>query len=572
MKTLFASLIALLILVGCTPDNNLGSQESPVIIKGNQCTTFSSEQSRASFSGYLPELSRISFFSSGGLHVDGSILTYSGHSWEGILPEQWDKEESSAHVLAYYPPVLSDSQPIYNEHGELQDILFCRQSIPHGHPVQLTFGHLFSRISFSVSPTLNQKLKQIEFTPSVSIAHITPETAQITYSNQLQYTTCFPKQEDGVYSLIIPSHSQMSIHIALVTEEQRIQTELTGRSFESGCSYQCQIKTTEGNIGIYTPEDFIAFTHLINGNEYNGRSLEEFGTTVDGVTTYYLQNDLTFTKTQCAELLEIGWIKTGGHERGFKDVFDGQNHTLHNVILSTFTYRLRTGLFGLISESGIVKNLQLSQTSYSSLGGKCAMAGLLCGENRGRIDGCRVVNSVIDTNKANTAGGIVGINKGLIINCSVKQTDFSFKDAYYGGIANINTKGILNCFTEKCVYKNASSGGGICYEQREGGYIENCFSHNNTYPSSYGALMVKGDGGRIDRCYYPHTQKSIGMGKITIQDIFSYHPTTYITEDRNLLLPDLLNQWIDREGKSEYPDCYFLHWKEENTLIIHVRP
>ena len=81
------------------------------------------------------------------------------------------------------------------------------------------------------------------------------------------------------------------------------------------------------------------------------------------------------------------------------------------------------------------------------------MTGLLCGENRGLIDGCRVTNSLFNTTKSTTSGGIAGINKGFIINCSVEQTEFSFEDGSYGGISNINMKGILNCFTEQCSYK-----------------------------------------------------------------------------------------------------------------------
>lgn len=574
MKKIFITLLFSILFAGCTTESPHHSKEYPVIIQGKLCNTFFSEKSRTvSSEQSLPELSTISFFSSGGLYVDGSILTYSGTNWQGELPKKWEEEEIPAHILAYHPPVLSDNQFIYNEKEELQDILIAQQTIPYGQPIQLSFNHLFSQISFSVSPELNQTLEKIEFTPSVSISHINPETSEITYDNQIKHTIFFEQKEDGIYSFIIPPYDNLSIDITLVTLKGRIQTTLPSHSFSSGYSYNCLIKTTEGNIGIYTSEDFIAFTQLINGNEYKGRSLEEFGTTQNGVTTYYLQNDLTFSEAQCAELLDIGWIKTGGHELGFKDIFDGQNHTLSNIILSTFTYRLRTGLFGFIDETGVVKNLHLSQISYSSLKNKCSMTGLLCGENRGLIDGCRVTNSLFNTTKSTTSGGIAGINKGFIINCSVEQTEFSFEDGSYGGISNINMKGILNCFTEQCSYKGAANGAGICNEQRDGGYIENCFTHNNNYPKAYGALIYKGNGGRISKSYHPNTVKAIGSGQIENENIFSYNPTTYITTDNSQSLLDLLNQWIDNEGISKYPSLSFYHWKQgDNSLIIHIRP
>ena len=575
MKSLLAFInFTLLMLSGCTPDTVFQNSNYAVSVEGNLYSTFSSESSRHNTTDkQLPEYSQISLFSSGGLQIKDCILTYTDSKWQGEFPKQWGTKETPANILAYYPPVLEDKQPLYNEDNELQDILICQHSIPYGNPIQLNFTHLFAQITFSVSTELNQELEQIEFTPSISISYLDPETSQITYSNQSQHTICLKKKENSTYSLLVPPNITMSINITLVTKDKRIQTSLVNHSFESGNSYDCLIKTTEGNIGIYTPEDFIAFTHLINGKEYGTRDLKEFGETVNGVTTYYLQNDLTFNEAQCNDLLDIGYIQTAGHEAGFSDIFDGQHHTLNNIILKTFTYRLRTGLFGLINETGMVKNLQLSQITYSSENNKCSMIGFLCGENRGIIDGCRVINSLLKTDRSNNAGGIVGINIGSILNCSVTTSEFSYPKTSYGGISYINMKEILNCFTENCTYKKATSGAGITYEQREGGTIENCFTHNNIYPSKYGALIYKGNGGSITHSYYPKSLNAFKSNKTTVANIFSYNSQSYITTDRNQSLLDLLNLWTENEGTSQYPNYSFWKWTQgENSLIIHVRP
>lgn len=195
MKTIFITLLFSILFAGCTTESPHHSKEYPVIIQGKLCNTFFSEKSRTvSSEQSLPELSTISFFSSGGLYVDGSILTYSGTNWQGELPKKWE-EEIPAYILAYHPPVLSDNQSIYNEKEELQDILIAQQTIPYGQPIQLSFNHLFSQISFSVSPELNQTLEKIEFTPSVSISYINPETSEITYDNQIKHTIFLNKKK-----------------------------------------------------------------------------------------------------------------------------------------------------------------------------------------------------------------------------------------------------------------------------------------------------------------------------------------------------------------------------------------
>lgn len=574
MKSLLITIITtLLTLSGCKPEEVTNQPHHSVVVKGNLYSSFLPNTSRNTSSQYLPDQSQISFFSSGGLHAKDNILTYSKDQWQGNFPKEWEDNEMPAYITAYYPPLLTERQSVYNENGELQDILYCQQEIPHGSPIQLQFQHLFSYITFTVCSELNDKLTQIEFTPSVSILHIQPETSQITHTDQTLHTTRFEKHEKGIYNLVIPSGINLSIDITLINANEHICTTLSNHIFDSNHAYACQIKTTNGNVGIYTPEDFIAFTHLINGYEYQDRSLKEFGSTENGVTTYYLQNDLTLTQEQCKDLLDIGWIKPTKNA-GFKDVFNGQNHTLSQLTLQTYTGRSRTGLFGFIEESGMVKNLHLSQISYSTSGGSCSIIGTLCGENRGNIDGCSLTNSLINTENSTSAGGIAGINKGNIMNCCIRNVKFSYYKYSYGGIVCINQKNILNCYTENCTYANKSGGGGICNEQRAGGYIANCFTYGNVRTKGYYSLTSKILGGKIDRCYYPDGEVPTGYGSGTaLTNLYSYHPESYTTEDNNRPLVDLLNEWIKEEGKSMFPDYLFYPWEiGEASLIVHVRP
>ena len=80
-------------------------------------------------------------------------------------------------------------------------------------------------------------------------------------------------------------------------------------------------------------EDFIAFTHLINGEAYGERSLEEFGEKKGEKMNYYLLNDLTFTEEESAQVQMIGkyGTTTSSVKRLFDDVFDGKGHSLINL-------------------------------------------------------------------------------------------------------------------------------------------------------------------------------------------------------------------------------------------------
>ena len=53
-----------------------------------------------------------------------------------------------------------------------------------------------------------------------------------------------------------------------------------------------------------TAEDWIAFSQLINSNtftQYKGKTLDDFGETMNGITTYYLLNDIDFKDVDCTE-------------------------------------------------------------------------------------------------------------------------------------------------------------------------------------------------------------------------------------------------------------------------------
>ena len=102
-----------------------------------------------------------------------------------------------------------------------------------------------------------------------------------------------------------------------------------------------------------TAEDWIAFSQLINSNtftQYKGKTLDDFGETMNGITTYYLLNDIDFKDVDCTELKQIGYAQTNYY---FSQTFDGQNHTLYNIPINSSNGT--TGVFGAVNITGIVK-------------------------------------------------------------------------------------------------------------------------------------------------------------------------------------------------------------------------
>ena len=122
----------------------------------------------------------------------------------------------------------------------------------------------------------------------------------------------------------------------------------------------------------------------------------------------------------------------------FGGTFDGQGHTIRGWKLEgEGSHR---GLFRYIQEGAIVKNLNVSCTV--SVSGDWSGFGGIAGVNRGTIAQCSVSGSV---NGSDRVGGIAGINEaaGEIINCT--SSGVISGEHFTGGIAGENYGSIIQC-------------------------------------------------------------------------------------------------------------------------------
>lgn len=594
MKVCHYLFILLCLITGCRNDHAPKLSGHPLLITGNNCPDFSSAARSQTGTDFLQEGDRITFFCEGGITANGVILTYNGTNWIPETPLQWSGDEKASFTAVY--PVMPlnengnyDATGLYNEDGTLKDVLFCQGESEYGQEIRLDFSHRFSQLNIQTNAFLNKRIDNV-VCQNVPIQSFNPKNNEIILQESELHQTGMTKNEEGVYSFIFPPSGDQKQDITLtfnMTDMTCHTNKISGTTFEPGSAYICKANSSGNLPGIYNAEDFIAFSHLINGEEYEGRTLDEFGETVNGVTTYYLRNDIEFTEEESERLTYIGKDQSFGKDKGFKDIFDGLGHTIsHLSLIKKATTKITYGIFGEISETGIIKNLMLNDISFTQTNNiKVGHLGLLAGANKGKILNCTLTNSSItmknDESRAEDFGGFVANNYGDIYNCIIDNITLKVNNASWtsAGIVKSNFGKIINCSASNIIFSKIRTGAYICMSNYN--IIHNCYVYKHSDPN-YHAICnteyINNDYGSssIKYCYYPDSFKadSIKSPNSSAEHymIERYDNETYTTTTGEPLY-ERLNQWIDGTGAEEYPDLEFLRWeKGENLPAILIMP
>ena len=562
-------------LSGCDRDltQTDNCYDNRLVITGGSYSDFSGMQSRAS-SDKMENGDKILMYATGGLTADAEELTYANGIWLQASPITWDEQAKDAEVLAYYPAENIKDNNLYQKNGALIDVLYNSQTVTYKNNITLSFGHLFSKLNFIIDKSLNNKIEYVEFTPSATVNHIDLPTATYVCSEQSNRTIRIARQDSRNYSLIIPADENLSVGITLVTANGCKTATVAARAYKRGTLYQCNIKEEKNGAGIYTSDDFIAFTNLINQNTYEGRSLDEFREdNGDGTYTYYLKNDIVLTDEDNAKIL------LGKNERiVFNDVLDGMNHTISNLKIMPGTskpYRLAL----LMNNEGTVKNVKLNN-AQGTFSQKSYLA-LLVAYNKGLIDNCHVKNSTITVdNEASdqNTGAIAALNIGVIINCSCEGVSIKSKkkNTYLSAgmiVSNHNSvKGkVMNCYAYNCNVTNAALAGGICVRMLNGSTVENCYTRkitfNNIKTSSRGELVASFSDSFVKNCFYEYGKRAIGE-QATPKSNLAYSAT--ITDPAHAIptneVATRLNKWISTTGISNFSEYKFTEWTQGEDI------
>lgn len=565
-------------MTGCDRDltQTDNCYDKRLVITGDSYSDFGGMPSRAS-SDKMENGDKILMYATGGLTADAEELTYANGIWQQASPLTWDEQAKDAEVLAYYPAENIKDNNLYQENGALIDVLYNSQTVAYKNNITLSFGHLFSKLNFIIDKSLNNKIEYVEFTPSATVNHIDLHTATYVCSEQSNRTIRIARQDSRNYSLIIPADENLSVGITLVTANGRKTATVAARAYKRGTLYQCNIKEEKNGAGIYTADDFIAFTNLINQNTYEGRSLDEFREdNGDGTYTYYLKNDIVLTDEDNAQ------IQLGKNDNiVFNDVLDGMNHTISNLKIMPGTskpYRLAL----LMNNEGTVKNVRLSN-AQGTFSQKNYLA-LLVAYNKGLIDNCHVKNSTINVdNEASdqNTGAIAALNIGVIINSSCNGVTIKSKNKnkYLSAgmiVCNHNSvKGkvskVMNCYAYNCNVTNAALAGGICVRMLEGSTVENCYTRkitfNNIKTSSRGELVASFSDSFVKNCFYEYGKRAIGE-QATPKSNLAYSAT--ITDPSKAIptseVATRLNKWISTTGISNFSEYKFTEWTQGEDI------
>lgn len=574
--------LSVLALQSCTDNLIYIEPGTEAILTGNTYKAAFTENS--SISTFSPG-SQILLNASGSLQINNKVLTYIDNQWKAENEFDWNDMVGKTNITALYP-VYSDfaytKENLY-KNDSLEDILYVKDEYPAGTPVNLQFRHLFSLLTLHLSGKLQNDFQKIEVRCPAVISAIEPESAQITFAHDEAHTTSITQvSSSGNYSFIIPPAENMTLTIDIQTDGKKYTTQLQSKSFTGNKEYTYNLKTSEKTPGIVTAEDWIAFSRLINNNtltEYKGKILADFGETINGITTYYLLNDIDFTEVDCTDLEQIGYPQTGHY---FSETFDGQGYTLYNIPIKP-SYGA-TGVFGTTNVTGVVKNLHIKSSNVavtSKSNSTTQGTSILVGRNSGKIlncsiKDCQITASPTKANQSANTGGIAGTSTGQIINCYVTNFNINYNSSIEakpaGGISGTSQGLILNCFSVNNSIKNKRSyNGGICGKTSDATHIENCYVYSIDQATTKGLLAGIAENSFFIHNYYYNTATApIGKDSGGNQLSGNIKYTSTFTDEEGIPIYQLLNQWIDETAPTLYPDYTFTRWTDGGESLPAV--
>lgn len=558
------SVITLFILSACVKESftnphndNIG--DLSVTITGNSMCGFSNKNSRAATISQIPENGQIKFYSKGGITADGDILKLENGQWTGLKNDKWDTSGNDASIAAYYP-VINTAADLYSENGELQDMVWCNTTAKLGKNVNLTFSHMFAKLVINIESELNDTVKDVKVKIPSKISGIDFYTGKLSFLEGENADVTLTKNTEGKYEIFIPASNDCNISLEITCNKgKKYNSSINNKVYNSGYEYICNVKL---NPGIYTTTDFIAFTHLINGEtEYNEKTLEDFYVMQDGKRVFNLYNDLSFTEEESENIQLIG--KYG---IGFNDVFNGNNHKLENIVITSEITTSYTGLFYLIDKESIIKNLILYNCQIEE--NVKDNQSIFIGKNFGLVDNCHIINSNLYVIKNLRYGGFVFYNEGTIINSSISGIVLKEGSGTLGVFNYQNMGDIINCRIKSNLNKIPAGTSSSIVSSNNYSNIFNVFVEDYI-KGIYGFCYQNSKKGQYNNCIIPtsYNTKAIGTDNAPsslLKGISFYQDTAEEYQTK----ANTLNEWIDKEGKDLYPTLTFRRWTTDPTQKV----
>lgn len=176
----------------------------------------------------------------------------------------------------------------------------------------------------------------------------------------------------------------------------------------------------------------------------------------------------------------------------FSGVFDGNDHTISNIIIDGGSF---LGLFGRLEPESQVKNLNIEDANI--IGSGSYIGGLNGYNKKGTVTMCGSKGTI---SGYSWVGGLMGYNSiGNITQCysdAIVDANLSA-----GGLLGENVKGnVTQCYSAGVVSGNADTGGLVGYNWD--GAIAQSYSTSAVNGEIYvGGLLGRNNEGNIDQCY-----------------------------------------------------------------------
>ncbi|MHC4170497.1 MAG: GLUG motif-containing protein, partial [Planctomycetota bacterium] len=195
-----------------------------------------------------------------------------------------------------------------------------------------------------------------------------------------------------------------------------------------------------------------------------------------------------------SDLGDADYNIVGSATAGFSGVFDGNDHEISNLSLTT-THQLYTGLFGVVG--GEVRNLGLAGPVVVAQGSR---VGALIGQlDHGTVVSCHARSASVSGN--DDIGALVGRNVGRIF--SSHSTGNVSGNANVGGLVGLLSDGSVNTSYSKAdVTGNRDVGGLVGKTGNERAAVRNCFATGSASGDRYiGGLVGHIERGAAERCF-----------------------------------------------------------------------
>lgn len=564
MKQLWLLLFILPVILWTSCETETLPSESPQSLAENILSRSNGIES-------LPEGSKILLNARGGVTIEEKIFTYTKGSWSNDNEYQWENANETTYITALHPHDINDPY----EENALKDILIAQDTLSQGETdITLTFKHLFASFTLNVEESLIDDIAEIKLTSPKFIERVSFSTGEITLSDNPNTTTLEGNGNNSYEFIIPPMEASLSLSITLNSGTSK-QYTLKNHIFKSGFKYECTLKNGEEIPGISNPEEFIAFSQLINKQSYKGYSLNDFGEKQkDGTMLYRLLADIDFSGINISKLLPIGYYN--GPSVIFSDIFDGQGFTIYNLTLPDKSINNKvdknySGLFGHIGPNGIVKNLHIvkANTVKSTT---CTYIGGIAAKNEGIIQNCSVENSKLHySNSSSTETGIriggicASMSNGYIINCHTTcDTIMSSNSGAVGGIIGDSYGNILNSYTYNNIFSvpDGAYAGGIIGSVSITNVLNlaNCYVMHTKTMSRWGAIieLLQKNTITLDNLFYNGGNLIYDNKPSTTLDLYKYQYNQFCYEEKHISI--YLNEWITTKGITQYPNFDFNNW------------